>query len=100
MVLILISYFGLYLIQSGLGHRVILHAQPLLMAGEVAEDVGQSSRCVWELIFQCVVMLLRQGASREGQLDKVLNWLQVRRRATNSYNHCVAIPKPTTRDHN
>ena len=70
------------------------------MGGELTEDVGQSSLCVWELILQCVVMLLCQGAAWEGQLDKVLDRLQGRRRATNSHNHCVAVTKPRVRVHN
>lgn len=64
------------------------------MAGELVENVGQSSRHVWELILQCVVMLLLQDASREGLLDEVLDWLQRKRTATNPDSHCIAITKP------
>lgn len=84
-----------HLVQRGLGHGVILHIQPLLMAGELAENVGQSSLCVWELILECVVMLLLEDASWKGLLDEVLNWLQCRRRAADPHNHCVPVTKST-----
>lgn len=67
------------------------------MAGELAENVGQRSRRVWELILQCVVVLLLQDAAREGLLDEVLDWLQHKRTATNPDNHCVAITKPKSK---
>ena len=66
------------------------------MAGELAEDVGQSSLCVWELVLESVVVLLLEDAAWKSPLDKVLNWLQFRRGATNSHNHCVAITKSRT----
>lgn len=91
---------GSYLIQSGLGHGVVFHTEPLLVAGELAEDVGQSPLCAWELILQRVVMLLLQDASWEGLLDKVFNWFQCWRRATNPHNHCVAITKSRKKNKN
>lgn len=63
------------------------------MACEHAEDVGQSPLLVRELILQCVVMLLLQDAAREVLLDKVLDWLQGRRRAADPHDYCVAIAK-------
>lgn len=87
------SFFPPHLIQSCLGHRVVLHTQPPLMPGELAEDIGQSSLCVWELILQRVVMLLFENAARKGLLDEVLDWLQCGRRATDPHNHSVAITK-------
>lgn len=70
------------------------------MFGELAEDAGQSCLCVRQLILKSVVMLLLQDAAREGLLDEVLDWLQVRRRATDPHNHRVAVTKSTTRGHN
>lgn len=64
---------GPHLVQSGLGNGVVLHAEPLLMAGEEAENVGQSSLGGRELILQCVVMLLLEDAARERLLDEVLD---------------------------
>ena len=92
--------FGPYLIQGGLGHRVVLHTQPLLVAGELAEDGGQSPLGAWQLILQRVVMLLLQDTAWEGLLDKVLDCPQGRRRATNPNNHCVAISKSSNSDTN
>lgn len=85
-----------YLIQSCLGHRVVLHAQPVLIAGEVAEDAGQSSLCVWELVLECVVVFLLENAVWESQLDKVLDWFEGRRGAADTHNHRVAITKSGT----
>lgn len=83
-----------HLVQSGLGHRVVFDAQPLLMHGELAENVGQGSLCVRELILQRVVMLLLQDAAREGLPHEVLDWLQLKRTAANPDDHCVAVTKP------
>lgn len=90
----MLCVFRPHLIQSGLGHRVVFYAQPLLMHGELAENVGQSSLPVWELILQRVVMLLLQDAAREGLPDEVLHRLQIKRKAANPDNHCVAVTKP------
>lgn len=68
------------------------------MPGELAEDIGQSSLCVWKLILQCVVMLLFENAARKGLLDEVLDWLQCGRRATDPHNHSVAITKSKKRE--
>lgn len=67
------------------------------MHGELAEDVGQSSLRVWELILQRVVMLLLQDAAREGLPDEVLHWLQIKRTAAHPDNHGVAVTKPKNR---
>lgn len=85
---------GPHLIQGGLGHRVVFHAQPLPLAGELCENVGQGSRRVRELILQRVVMLLLQNAAWERLLDKILDWLQLRGRAAHPDDHRVAVAKP------
>lgn len=86
--------FGTYLVQSGLGHRVVLDGQPLLVACELAEYVGQSPGRVWELILQRIVMFLLQDAAWKPLPNKVFHWLQGRRRPTDPHNHCVAVTKP------
>lgn len=86
-----------HLVQSGLGHSVVLHPKSLLMAGELAEDVGQSSLCVRQLILQSVVMLLFQDAARKGLLDKVLHRPQGGRRATDPHDHSVAVTESRRR---
>lgn len=63
------------------------------MVGEVAEDVGESSWCVWKLVLEGVVVTLLENTARKRLLDKVLNWLKFRRRTSDPYNHRVAITK-------
>lgn len=91
---ITVSEFASYLIQGGLGHRVVFYSQPLPLAGKLSENVGQGSRRVRELILQRVVMLLLQNAAWERLLDKILDWLQQSGRAADPDNHRVAITKP------
>lgn len=67
------------------------------MPGELAENVGQRSRRVRELILQRVVMLLFQDAAWERLLDEILDWLQHKGRAADPDNHRVAITKPERR---
>lgn len=85
---------GPHLIQRGLGHRVVLYPQLLLVAGELAENVGQRSLRARELILQRVVMLLLQDAALERLLDKVLHRFEHNRGAANPDNQRVAIAKP------
>lgn len=96
-VLSLSHIFGPHLIQGGLGHRVVLYGQPLLMPGELAENVGQRSWRVRELILQCVVMLLLQDAAWECLLDEILDCLQHKGRAADPDNQRVAITKSERR---
>lgn len=82
-----------HLIQSSLGHRVVLQTKPLLVVGEVAEDVGQSSWCIWKLVLEGVVVTLLENAAWECLLDKVLDRLKFRRRTGDPHDHRVAITK-------
>lgn len=95
----LIPFCRPHLIQGGLGHRVVLHTQPLLVAGKLAEDAGQSPDCVWQLILQGVVVLLLQDAAREGLLDEILHWLQGRGGSPNPHDHRVAVAESATNAH-
>lgn len=83
-----------YLVQCCLGDGVVLHAEGLLMLGELAEDASQSALCVRELVLQCVVVLLLEHAPGEAILHKLLHGLQSRGRSSHSHDHRVAVPKP------
>lgn len=84
-----------HLVQGGLGHRVVLDGQRVLMLGELSKYVGQSSLRVGELVLQRVVVLLLQDAAGERLLDEVLHWLQRSRIAAYSHDDCVAVAEPT-----
>lgn len=80
-----------YLIQSCLGHRVVLQVQSLLMVGEFIEDLGQGSLVIRELVLQRVVVLFLENAARESFLNKVFNWLQDRGTAADPHDQRVAV---------
>ena len=85
-----------YLVERGLGHRVVLDAEALLVGRHELEDARQGRG--GDLVLQRVVVLLPLHAAREAALHEALGGAQVRggpgARRPDLHGHHVAVPEP------
>lgn len=86
-----------HLVQSGLGHRVILYAEKLSVLSEDAEDVSEGGEGGGKLVLQHVSVFFFQGASRQLALNELHHRLQVRIWPRNPQNDGVPIAKSAGR---
>ncbi len=95
-------YLGLemrpHLVQSGLGHRVVLYPEKLFVLSEDAEDVSEGGEGGGKLVLQHVSVFFFQGASWQLALNELHHRLQVRIWPRNLQNDGVPITKSAGRE--